>query len=276
MMIHTYEEKYDNQIDNLLKGNQYFFPWDKNVEITLLTIENDKVVAVGSIWKKKVHPYRDYIGIYVEPDYRKKGIGSDLYSKLSSTSRTNKFQAAVYSTDKAAIRFLHKTGFKLARKSYEEKLPHIKFEDKEGIVQYTVLDTYKNTELMKLQLQNYKDTHSKINPLNEKITLPEWVNIITTDLNKEYSFVSINDNSIEAYILCYEGDREDEIEIGYIGGKEENNLENYLPFYKACLSKLFDDFDSVWIEADNVDPYAFAVLNLFDYDKTESFDTYIL
>lgn len=275
MMIHTYEEKYDIQINDLLENTPYFLPWDKHAEITLLKIINTKVVAVGSIWRKKVHPYRDYIGIYVASDFRKKGIGTELYSKLSSTSKINEFQTAIYSTDIVAVQFLHKIGFQLARKSYESELPAVKFEEDEKTVQYRELDSHRKNELMKLQLQNYKDTHRKINPLNEKITLQEWKTIIATDLDKAYSFVSIKDNNIEAYILCYEGKRADEIEIAYIGGREVNDLENYLPFYKACLSKLFEHFDKVWIEADNVDPYAYVVLNLFAYDKTESFDTYI-
>lgn len=276
-MIQDYEEKYDNQIKKLLHENQYYLPWGAAAEITLLTVYDNKVVAIGSLWKKEIHPYRNYMGIYVSPNNRNKGIGTNLYNQLTRISNIDKFQTAIFSTDKIATRFLNKTGFNLTRKCYETDLSSPDFEHlEEEKITYSTLNDDKIKELMQLHLQNYKDTHRKINPLNEKITLKEWEKIITSDLDIEHSFVLIKNNNIVAYLLCYEGDQDGEIEIGYIGGKDKKDLKNYIPYYKACLSDLFKRFEKVIVEADDIDPYAFAVLNLFDYDIEKSFDTYII
>ena len=38
---------------------------------------------------------------------------------------------------------------------------------------------------------------------------------------------------------------------------------------------LIQEFDIVEIEADDVDPYASALLNQFAYDQSDSFDAYL-
>lgn len=134
-------------------------------EITLLTVDDNKVLAIGSVWKKAVHPYRNYMGIYVSSDKRNKSIGTDLYNQLSRISNTDKFQTAIFSTDKVATQFLNKVDFNLARKCYETELssPNFKYSREENTT-YATLNADKIEELMQLYLQNYKDTHRKINP----------------------------------------------------------------------------------------------------------------
>lgn len=92
-------------------------------------------------------------------------------------------------------------------------------------------------------------------------------------MDQQHSYAYVIEDTVIAYILCYK--TINEIEIGYIGGREVDHLEHYLFFYKNCLNKIFHQFEKVYIEADNVDPFAFGVLNLFEYDKNKSFDTYI-
>lgn len=50
-MIQDYEDKYANQIKKLLYENQYSLPWDAVAEITLLTVDDNKVLSIGSLWK---------------------------------------------------------------------------------------------------------------------------------------------------------------------------------------------------------------------------------
>lgn len=76
--------------------------------------------------------------------------------------------------------------------------------------------------------------------------------------------------------FCYDTDNEEEIEIGYIGGKDIDTIENYLSFYKGAVEQLLSHYALVSIEADDVDPYAFTVLNCFKYDPDKSLDAYIL
>ena len=90
--------------------------------------------------------------------------------------------------------------------------------------------------------------------------------------NKNTTTILIN---TAAYILCYESEDKDSIDIGYVGGKDSRKIEEYLTFYKRALNQLFIEFSTVEIEADNVDPFAYALLNEFEYDKSESWDAYI-
>jgi len=125
-------------------------------------------------------------------------------------------------------------------------------------------------------MKNYKECHQKINPLNDNISFDEWKKIISRDLDEKHSFVFLKEDVVEAYVLCYKENDRTKIEIGYVGGKEVCQMETYLTFYETCLNELFNDFDQVFIEADDVVPYAFAVLNQFEYDDKKSFDTYLL
>ena len=95
-------------------------------------------------------------------------------------------------------------------------------------------------------------------------------------LDVDYSFVLLKDSKVEAYLLSYEGENDKEIEIGYIGGRNPLLIPDYLSFYKKALSKLIKEFNEVSIEADDVDPFATSVLNLFEYDKHISWDAYLL
>lgn len=85
----------------------------------------------------------------------------------------------------------------------------------------------------------------------------------------------MKEGTIEAYILCYESEDINSIEIGYIGGKDANKLEEYLTFYKQSLSHLFTKFKIIEIEAEAIDSFAYALLNEFEYETSESWDTYI-
>ena len=83
------------------------------------------------------------------------------------------------------------------------------------------------------------------------------------------------DSHINVTCDCYESEDKDSIDIGYVGGKDSRKIEEYLTFYKRALNQLFIEFSTVEIEADNVDPFAYALLNEFEYDKSESWDAYI-
>lgn len=53
-------------------------------------------------------------------------------------------------------------------------------------------------------------------------------------------------------------------------------MNQYLSFYRNVTHQLLAQFETVSIEADNVDPFAFALLNAFNYDESDSWDAYIL
>ena len=281
MIIH-YESQFNERISQLLLYSSFHLIWGEESETTFLAVDKDEVVGIGSIWKNSIHPYRDYIGIYVKPNYRYKGIGKELFDQLSLNSGIKKFQTSIQSTNDSASSFLKKQGFKLARRCYTPVLKEFKYTELgsssvEGeIISYGMASKRNQNEVLELQLGNYIDFHRSINPLQKEITMDQWKEIVLRDLNTEHSKLLLTDETVVAYLFCYDTDNEEEIEIGYTGGKEIDSIENYISFYKGAVEQLLSHYALVSIEADDVDPYAFAALNCFKYESDKSLDAYIL
>lgn len=276
-MIKSYEEKYNKQVYNFLNG--YQMNWAGQALETVLAVDGEEVIGIGSISKSELHPYREYINVYVQPEKRRNGTGTSIFSELFSLSQTKRFQAATSSKNTVAVSFLEECGFHLARKSYTPQLKKnaslLLSDRKINTKSFDELSSHQSDELLKLQLENYREFHQEINPLSDKISFNRWKEIISIDLDREHSKVFVKEGTVEAYILCYESEDINSIEIGYIGGKDTSKLKEYLSFYRQALNQLFIEFRQVEIEVDDVDPFAFALLNEFEYDKSESWDTYI-
>jgi Acetyltransferases len=278
-MITEYKKHFEKEVEKLLKKYPYYIQWDDTACRRLVAIKGNKVVGIGSLWSNTIHPHREYLGIYVTPDFRRRGIATELYKQLACVSPTKNFQGTVQSQDTSAVSFLEKYGFYLVRKSFTPQLMERKYrvqsERNTNYYSYNELSKNQSFELIKIQMKNYKDFHYSINPLNEDLSIEKWRGLILEDLDQQFSYAYVIEGKVTAYILCYKTDNKDQIEIGYIGGREVDRLENYLSFYESCLNKIFHQFEKVYIEADDVDPFAFTVLNLFEYDKNKSFDTYV-
>lgn len=276
-MIKSYEEKYNKQVYNFLNG--YQMNWAGQALETVLAVDGEEVIGIGSISKSELHPYREYINVYVQPEKRRNGTGTSIFSELFSLSQTKRFQAATSAKNTAAVSFLEECGFHLARKSYTPQLKKnaslLLSDRKINTKSFDELSSHQSDELLKLQLENYREFHQEINPLSDKISFNRWKEIISIDLDREHSKVFVKEGTVEAYILCYESEDINSIEIGYIGGKDTSKLKEYLSFYRQALNQLFIEFRQVEIEVDDVDPFAVALLNEFEYDKSESWDTYI-
>lgn len=193
-------------------------------------------------------------------------------------SKSKKFQAATSSKNTATVSFLEKYGFDIARKCYTSQLKNTPLEyiDKRiDSSSFNELSFNLKEEVLTLQFENYKKFHQEINPLSAAISFNCWKEIILKDLYQEHSYVLVKEGNVVAYILCYESEDENSIDIGYVGGKDSSKTEDNLVFYKQTLNQLFIEYSNIEIEADNVEPFAFVLLNEFEYDKNESCDTYV-
>ena len=275
-MLKNYDEKYERQIFNLL--NEYPMNWGDHATETVISLDDEKVTGVGSLSKSELHPYREYINICVRLDKRRTGIGKLIFQELFSLSKSKKFQIATSSKNTATVSFLEKCGFDIARKCYTPQLKLTSSEPSDRQIDFRSLDELsfsQKEEVLKLQLENYRKFHQDINPLSATISFRRWKEIILEELDQQHSYVLVKEGTMEAYILCYESEDKDSIDIGYVGGKDSRKIEEYLTFYKQALNQLFIEFSTVEIEADNVDPFAYALLNEFEYDNSESWDSYI-
>lgn len=272
-MIIDYSVEYAEEILQLIEN--YPMEWGESGP-TVLALTQGKVVGVGSLSTNDLHTYREYVNIFVHPQKREMGTGRALFNRLLSKSKPKKFQVAISSKNKVAVSFLNQCGFKLVRKCYTPIL-----ENNHPVVceHYPTMqeqDVAVQNEVFALQWDNYRTFHKVINPLSERVSFHKWKELIFEDLSWEHSYVLRREGKVAAYVLCYVGETAGQIEIGYVGGRDVGALEDYRWFYKQVTNQLIQDFGMVEIEADDVDPYASALLNQYAYDQSDSWDTYIL
>ena len=271
-MLIKYNAQYDGEISELVKS--YPMEWGESMW-TVLALEQGVVVGIGSLSTNDFHLNREYLKVFVHPVKREIGIGREIFEALYAQSTHKKFQAAISSKDVKAISFVKCCGFKLARKCHT---PQLKNDNPMIDTQYPTiqeLSIARQNEVFALQFDNYCEFHHAINPLNEQISFHEWKEVVLDDLDLNQSYALLRDGEVEAYVLCYEGEEPGQIEIGYVGGREMASVSEYTIFYKQVADQLIKDFVVVEIEADDVDPYASALLNQYAYDRSDSFDTYI-
>lgn len=276
-MIERYENKHEQQLLTLLKD--YPMDWGDNATETVVALEDGIAVGTGSLSKNSFHPHREYVKIFVQPDKRKKGIGKSIFQELVHLSKSKTFQAAISSKDERAVSFLESCGFQVARKCYtpllskNHTLPNS--DKEENYLLFNELTMDQKNSVIHLQLKNYRQFHRAINPMSDAVSFDKWKAIVLEKLAEDSSFVWIKEGAIEAYFLCYEGIDADSIEIAYIGGRDVHALDAYLSLYRQAIDLLVAKFSRVEIEADDVDPFAFTLLNAFSYDKNDSWDAYI-
>lgn len=278
----NFKRYFNEDIRDLLDAAPYSNLLGEKANTSVVALEEDRMIGIGRMWNNPIHPYREYIGIYVKPEYRKQGIGKELFNQLHQSSKTQKLQVAVQSKDTTAISFLSTCGFQVARKYYTPILKISKSNCSEDEFDERAVFSFENAmkvhqnNMFKLHLKNYTEFHQRINPLSKVMTIERWKEIILADFNQEQSKLLIVNEEVIAYILCYDTDDSNQIEVGYIGGKDLSLIEKYLPFFKWSICQLMALFEEVSIEADDVDPYAFSALNSYEYDTSLSLDTYLL
>lgn len=276
-----YEQKYHSYVVKLLGETDYYLLWgDKSIN-TILAIDDNNIIGVGALWTNKLHPYREYIGIYISKNSRNLGVAYSIYTKLLDISKTKQFQTAISSKNNSAIHLLNKCNFKIARRCFTPVLTkEIKMVGSEEILQKDIVSlrdcpSSLQKRVVSMHYENYKLFHKAINPLDSNVSIDQWEQRIFNEVDEENTFLLVRDNELEAYLICY-NEGNGEISIGYIGGKSVKKVKEYVPFYKNTILKLIHQFETVTIEADDIDIFAFAALNEFFYDQTESWDTYIV
>lgn len=273
-MLVNYQAIHSQAVTDLLKASLYSISWGKNAVQTVLWVDQTEVVALGSLWLNPIHPHREYVGIFVDPAYRRQGIGTQIFNQLKNISAKKAFQAAISSKDATAVSFLKSCNFRLGHKCFTPVLKDIISTNfQKPFYSFQSLSAKQQSAVLALQLSNYQATHAAINALNPAISLDDWRNLILDGLSQKHSFVLLQDEQIAAYILVYHST--DELEIGYVGGQSADLINDYLPFYHTVLNRSLNHFQSFSLEADDVDPFAFALLETYPFDPDDSWDTYL-
>lgn len=209
--------------------------------------------------KTKKNPFHNQ-NLYIDFDLEDiKNINIDTFRKISEENHAP-LQMMLDSKDTVKRNFIKEHGFKRARVCYSMtvrksdmlskdisglKLLHAK----EG---ETIYD-----ELAKIYFDYYKKTHESINPLS--VDFDEFKEILTKEVyyNDEsgMNLAFVEDNEI-AYVYTSDLDKADE-------------------FFKSLCEKLFNDYEEIFFEADDVDESAMHLKNIFIGGVDEITETWI-
>ena len=290
MEIHFFH--YDKKTENkpvLLDEITYFLTTHKLSQrgyFYVYVIKNDKIIAIGMLYKNKFHPYRDYIFIYVDTEFRNLSIGHKILKQLEDHSKLKKFQCSISSSQINEVQFLKIHNFQCIRKSFDGQITQIQSQNKhlntnENVYSLSSLNTSLLNQLKSLLHTNYSKYHMDINPLEKSIDAQQFFDILNSpekiiDLNQSTVLLSklTNFKSVIAYLFILKS-IDDHTEVIYLGGNSEDDLLIYLEYFSAQIQHLLNHYSHIYLEADNTDFYAYSFANHLKLDLNTSFDTYI-
>lgn len=230
-----------------------------------------------------MHPYREYIHLYIKKEHQNKTCASMIFNALKEKAKSPKLQCMFSSECKYLSRFLLSEGFTLARKCFEFNLDNeilnkdIDFDyalENINIKKVSELSKADENKLAKLIFDYYVETHKSINPLNHFVSYSEFYSQCISSFNKEKSTVLYCNKIISAYMILYDGGK-NAIEVGCIGGKTSRKTNCYLAYYKTEIKKLLQVYRKLSFEIDNVNSFGMALMEDLNINCKKSYDTYV-
>lgn len=207
----------------------------------------------------KINPFHNR-NIYVDFDLDDmKNINIDTLRKISEENHAP-LQMMIGGYDTKKKDFIEENGFNRVRTCYgmsvrkdnlikKETAKINLFLAKEGDEKYI--------ELAKIYFEYYKKTHKSINPLS--VDFEEFKEILTKEVyyNDESSInlAFVEDNEV-AYVYTSDLDKADD-------------------FFKNLCEKLFNNYEEIFFEADDVDASAMHLKNIFIGGVDEITETWI-
>lgn len=205
--------------------------------------------------------HRGHLYFVMEVEDTEEEIIQNINDLLREDERP--LQTAVSSDDSEHIRLLREMGFLRKRKCYEmdvgrsDLLLHLEKNPCELLAAEVGSDAY--SACAERIFSHYARTHAAVNPLTASLEafskiLPAQTFYIETDgVIRALAFIEKN-------------------EIAYLASDSPEDLPS---FFETLLARMFMKYDRIFFEADDVDPTAMALMNMFSKKPLVSFDTYI-
>lgn len=194
--------------------------------------------------KNPFHKQNIYINFDLEDI---KNINTDTFKDISKENHAP-LQMMIDGSETEKRNFIQEHGFKRARLCYGMRVTKNDLLNKDKAILdllHTKKGDAKYIELAKIYFAYYKETHEKINPLT--VDFEEFKEILTKDIyyNEEsgLSLAFVEDNEI-AYVYTSSFAKAD-------------------VFFKRLCEKLFNDYEEIFFEADDVDESAMRLKNIF-------------
>lgn len=260
---------------NLLSSN--------NGENAFAAYFGEKLIGVSFTWKSSFHSNCTYFRILVHPYYQDKAVAETLLENLEKQSQDDlPFQTSLWETSKYLMDTFEKKSYKIIRKTYMPKLdlstidyypfspePFYEIKTLEEVAQ----DKELVNKLTKLVKANYEQTHLA-NPVAD-FELTEWEKLIfSEDMMEQLSYVFIEDEEIIAYSFLHETDEEGELELGWCGVREEDQIHTLPQLFLLQIhaaKKL--KYKTILGEFDTTDQHAMEILKFFAFEPTPTWIT---
>lgn len=173
-------------------------------------------------------------------------------------------QVMTDSTNTNLIHLLLQNGFKCKRQCYTPEVTKkdlkIRLNSNYSIHPFNA-NSKNYSALCHLLYQYYQEVHQAVSPL----TVSE--NAFTQEVPTKNGYYSTNkDGKIENLIFTEKN------EIAYICSFSEKSCDLFI---RAALSKMFNKYSSIFFEADDTDWAATKLLDCFNVNKENSFNTYL-
>lgn len=185
------------------------------------------------------------------------------FNEIKQAERQS-LQVMTDSTNTCLVNLLLKNGFKCKRHCYTPQVTkkNLKLKLNSDFPTQSFNKTSKNYAMLcHLLYKYYREVHQAVSPL----TVSE--DAFTQAVLTKTGYYSINkDRKIENLIFTEKN------EIAYVCSFNEKSCN---PFIEATLSKMFSKYSSIFFEADDTDWAATKLLDCFDINKENSFNTYI-
>lgn len=190
----------------------------------------------------------------------------EMYEKLKSTLPLSDLILEIHRNHNLYEKLITTYDFEEFRKTYEgeveisEMVSHFNADSSEGNNGESVFEV--SESLLDLFRKVYESVHDII-PLRG-MTLAEWKELITDDLNFENSIVIYDeDEAVTAYMLIYEND-EAAVDVGYVYYSGSEVKRRLTSAFRQTLDKLQEDgYEFINLEVDTTDEYAYGLFNAF-------------
>ncbi|WP_419879912.1 hypothetical protein [Acinetobacter gandensis] len=203
---------------------------------------------------------------------------SNLYATKPKKSKTRGLQLILNSRNNSLCEQFESHRFHIVRTTYLIKLKEVTEIDTDiktiKTKKLNQMSKVEWQELKKLFHKNCKRFHEGVNALAQEFS-PDLLFENLKNINVMESTILLNHCSQLCAYFLIGGSDENSIEVAYLGGIDEDHMEDYLFFFQNELRTLLKKYKTVYFEADDSDDYFSALMQKLNCDLSDSYYTLI-
>lgn len=225
-------------------------------------LENGTSIGTITLFRNSFHAGNLYLQLELSTYDTK--LSTDLFRKLWKEQQSEKrFQIMCDSSETELIEFIEAAGFVCKRRCFECEVSEQDWKHRpEDLIEIRKYEdgTPEFKKACELLYHQYAFKHEKVNPLTA--AYEEFMEKLPGQI-----YVEKSEGQIQNFAFVEEN------EIAYVGSVKR---ETYPAFLTSVANRLFSEYEIICFEADNTDPEAMLLMEMFETEIEESYNTYIL